>query len=357
VHEGPPHPTSVNEAIDRTISDLELRALSKRTYRCGLDAFLRFLKVEKHNGFEGEESAPYPISLLCEGTLADFNRWLRRTYSTRRVADGRGSPGEAEDVRGSRTQMVYMVAARHLMNWLDLNGLLPEGVSYERMVRLITSTRGRRRQAYRRRPVDPGVVQVVRYYQRQALPEKSAQKRLILLRNRALMAFLYDTATRISEALALTREDVLDGRARKVRLTRTKNGRPRTVFMSDETRRLIREYVAERTDDVFSPLFTSHGRNKGSALTPAHAWNIVKEAARAEGLYQNTSPHSLRHRRAQDLLDEGMPLEWVAALLGHERPDTTRIVYAWETDEDRLGDMVATYGHTPSEAASRLDGS
>ena len=167
------------------------------------------------------------------------------------------------------------------------------------------------------------------------------------------MAFLYDTATRISEALALTREDVLDGRARKVRLSITKNGRPRTVFMSNETRRLIREYVAERTDDVFAPLFVSHGRNKGSSLTPAHAWNIVKEAARAEGLYQNTSPHSLRHRRAQDLLDEGMPLEWVAALLGHERPDTTRIVYAWETDEDRLGDMVATYGHTPSEAASQ----
>ena len=68
-----------------------------------------------------------------------------------------------------------------------------------------------------------------------------------------------------------------------------------------------------------------------------------------------TSPHALRHRRAQDLLDEGMPLEWVAALLGHERPDTTRVVYAWETDEDRLSDMVATYGVTPSEAQRRKE--
>jgi len=172
--------------------------------------------------------------------------------------------------------------------------------------------------------VDPDVIRVLTYYQRQELPEKPLQRRLIILRNRALMAFLYDTATRVSEALALTREDVLDGRAYKVRLTITKNGRPRTVFISNETRYSIQEYVSERTDDVFAPLFVSHGRNRGSALTPAHAWNIVKEA-----------------------------MEWVAALLGHERPDTTRIVYAWETDEERLGDMIATYGHTPSEAASQ----
>jgi len=76
----------------------------------------------------------------------------------------------------------------------------------------------------------------------------------------------------------------------------------------------------------------------------------VKNAARAEGLFGNTSPHSLRHRRAQDLLDEGMPLEWVAALLGHQHTDTTRIVYAWQTNEERLADMVATYGLSPTEA-------
>lgn len=346
-------PTSVDEVVELTLADLELRPLSKRTYRCGLQAFLRFLKEEKHNGFSQDALAPYPISLLSEDTLSEFNRWLRRTYKPKRAASRRIARDQSLGETKTRTQTVYLVAARHLMNWLDLNELLPEDVSYERMVRLITSTRGRRRQAYVRRPVDPDVIRVLTYYQRQELPEKPLQRRLIILRNRALMAFLYDTATRVSEALALTREDVLDGRAYKVRLTITKNGRPRTVFISNETRHIIQEYVSERTDDVYAPLFVSHGRNRGSALTPAHAWNIVKEATKAEGLYQNTSPHSLRHRRAQDLLDEGMPLEWVAALLGHERPDTTRIVYAWETDEERLGDMIATYGHTPSEAASQ----
>ena len=121
----------------------------------------------------------------------------------------------------------------------------------------------------------------------------------------------------------------------------------------DDTQSLIRAYVRERDDSPYAPLFVSHGRGKGKPLTPRHAWQLVKNAAEAEGLYDNTSPHSLRHRRAQDLLDEGMPLEWVAALLGHEHADTTRVVYAWETDEARLADMVNTYGLTVQQAAKR----
>jgi site-specific recombinase XerD len=123
--------------------------------------------------------------------------------------------------------------------------------------------------------------------------------------------------------------------------------------LSEESRRLIRAYVTERADSPYGPLFASHGRGAGTAITPSHAWLLVKNAARAEGLYENTSPHSLRHRRAQDLLDEGMPLEWVATLLGHSHPDTTRIVYAWETDENMLGDMVTTYSLTPTQAHRR----
>jgi len=50
-----------------------------------------------------------------------------------------------------------------------------------------------------------------------------------------------------------------------------------------------------------------------------------------------------------------MPLEWVAALLGHEHPDTTRIEYAWETNEDRLAEMVSSYGMAATEARQRAD--
>jgi len=337
---------TVNEAAEHMLDDLELSDLSKRTYRHGLNALIRFLHISRQDDAAAEALAPCPLEWLTEETLYAFNRWLREAYP-----DPHSRPESG--AQPSRTGRTYLVAARRLMNWLDLQGLLPQGVSYDRMVRRIDQGRGSRRMGYQQRKVDPEVMRVLTHYLRQPLPEKRGARRLSLLRNRALMALLYDTGMRISEALALTREDVLDGRAHRIRLTITKNRKPRTVFLSEETQQLIKDYVKEREDSVHAPLFASHGRGKGDAITPGHAWLIVKKAAEAEGLYANTSPHSLRHRRAQDLLDEGMPLEWVAALLGHEHPDTTRIVYAWETEEERLADMIATYGLTPSQAQAR----
>lgn len=336
---------TVNQAAEAMLADLELSPLTKRTYRHGLNAYIRFLHVQQEAYEQADRLAPYPIDEITEDTLAAFNRWLRQAYPDPRAV---GGPGQA-----TRTTRTYLVAARRLLNWLDLRELLPEGLSYDRTVRRIDQGRGHRRQGYRQRRVDPDVIRVLSYYERLPLADRPGQRRLTVLRNRALMATLYDTGMRISEALALTREDVLDGRAHKIRLLHTKNGKPRVVFISEETQALLAAYARERQDSPYGPLFVSHGRGKGSAISPQHAWHLVKKAAKAEGLYANTSPHSLRHRRAQDLLDEGMPLEWVAALLGHEHPDTTRTVYAWETDEERLADMVSTYGLTPSEAQDR----
>lgn len=340
---------NMQAAAEAMLADLDLSPLTRRTYAHGLRAFIRFLS-EAQTRADGEADAtpPIPVGVIDEETLSAYGRWLREAYPDRRsLAEGSLQP--------SRTARTYFVAVRRLMNWLDLHGLLPQGVSYDHMVRLAAQARGSRRQGYQQRKVDPEAVRVLTHYRRQPLPPKRGPRRLALLRNRALMALLYDTGMRISEALALSREDVVDGRANKVRLTKTKNGKPRTVFLSAETRALIREYTREREDSVLAPLFASHGRGKGSAITPSHAWLLVKKAAEAEGLYDSTSPHSLRHRRAQDLLDEGMPLEWVAALLGHEHPDTTRVVYAWETDEERLADMVQTYGVSPGEAERRTE--
>jgi len=340
--------TTINHAAEVMLNDLDLSPLTKRTYLHGLKALIRFLHLSRGASEAAERLAPCPLEAIDEETLYAFRRWLRETYPDPRAA------AQGDFSVETRTTRTYMVAARRLMNWLDLHDLLPTGVSYERMIRRIDQGRGRRRQGYKQRRVDPEVMRVITHYLRKPLPNKpGSPRRLALLRNRALMAILYDTGMRISEALALTREDVLDGRAQKIRLTRTKNSKPRTVFLSPETQQLIQEYVKERSDSIYAPLFVSHGRGKGKAITPSHAWLLVKQAARAEGLYDNTSPHSLRHRRAQDLLDEGMPLEWVAALLGHQHPDTTRVVYAWETDEDRLADMIATFGLSLREAEQK----
>jgi integrase len=75
----------------------------------------------------------------------------------------------------------------------------------------------------------------------------------------------------------------------------------------------------------------------------------VKTAAKAQGLSAITSPHSFRHYRATQLLNEGMPLESVQAYLGHASPATTRVVYA-HTKTAVLKDQLRTYGLAPKDA-------
>lgn len=261
---------TVNKAAEVMLNDLELAEMTLRTYRHGLDALLRFLHYREGDDAKADNLAPYPLDGIDEETLYAFSRWLRKAYPDPRTDEG----------KGTRTTQTYLVAARRLMNWLDLHELLPQDVSYDRMVRRVDQGRGSRRDGYQQRRVDPNVTRVISHYLEKPLPKKrGGPRRLALLRNRALMAVLYDTAARISEALALTREDVLDGRAHKVRLTETKNGKPRTVFLSEESQELIKAYVAERDDSIYAPLFVSHGRNKGTAITPAYAWELVKKAA------------------------------------------------------------------------------
>jgi integrase len=334
---------TLNEATELMLGDLALSPLTRETYRYGIQAFVRFLHLADGNVVGADTLAAYPIERIHEGTLTDFARYLRDAYPDPRKRAGL-----------TRTGLTYIAGARALLNWLDLNELLAEGVSYDRMLRKYKGVAGQRREGYHQRRTDPDVIRVLSHYLNEPLP-KTRSKRLILLRNRALMAVLYDTGCRISEALALTREDVLDGRAPRLHLTTTKNAKPRVVFLAPSTRALIQDYVRQRDDSIYAPLFVSHGRRAGQAITSSHAWLLVKEAARAEGLYDNTSPHSLRHRRAQDLLNEGMPLEWVSALLGHRHTDTTRVVYAWETDEGNLEDMIHTYGVAPRDAAQQAD--
>jgi integrase/recombinase XerD len=65
--------------------------------------------------------------------------------------------------------------------------------------------------------------------------------------------------------------------------------------------------------------------DRGTALTRQGAWFILKRHARAAGLDPLPSPHKLRHAFATHLLDEGMNLRTLQALLGHSDISTTEI--------------------------------
>lgn len=317
--------STIEDAATMMLADSRLRPASTRTYKYAIDAFIRFL-----HELNGNDHA-VTIASLDVNVLADYNRWLKGRYA-------------------ARTVKTYLAGAAQLTRWLDVHDLLSDVVFYDRMARRIDGARGRPHEGYKKKQVDPNIMSILSFLINKPMPS-SKRDRLILLRDRALVAFLYDTATRVSEALSLTREDVADGWAESVELRQTKGGVPRPIFISADTRGLIRNYVNLRSDSIKAFLFVSHGRNRNTVLTAAHVWHIVRGLAKELGLLENTSPHSFRHKRAQDLFDEGMPLDWISALLGHVSPDTTRQVYAWKTDANRLAGMVQEYGKSPLQAS------
>jgi hypothetical protein len=110
---------TVNEAAARMLDDLDLSTLTKETYRHGLNALVRYLHLSAGDDTAADELSPCPIDRIQEDTLYGFDRWLREAYPDPRL------PVQVAASETTRTSRTYLVAARRLMNWLDLNDLLP----------------------------------------------------------------------------------------------------------------------------------------------------------------------------------------------------------------------------------------
>ncbi len=309
------------------------------TYRWALTALQTFIKDTEYAGYVQQGTAPFPIGRLRNDLLDEFYHWLR----------GRN--------KSPQTVRTYLSAVRRFLTWLDARDLLPSDFQLGKAQSRLRTAQGEKgRVPYKHRRVDPELPQVVTYYDRLSLPQgddrQSRLERLKILRARAIVHTLYSSGGRVSEVSSLTREMVLDGRVDEVHLV-GKGGRPRVILLTAEAMRSIQAYIAERGDG-YSYLFISHGRGYGQQLGRGTIWLMVKNAARALGLHHSTSPHSFRHFRATQLLNEGMPLESVQAYLGHQDISTTRKVYA-HTKTAVLRDQLATYGRSPIEAMEDLE--
>jgi integrase/recombinase XerD len=86
--------------------------------------------------------------------------------------------------------------------------------------------------------------------------------------------------------------------------------------------------VSRRTT---SDIFLS---TRGTKLTTARVWQIVKQHARRSGLEQNVYPHLLRHSFATHLLGNGADLRIIQEMLGHADISTTQIYT--HVDQQRL---------------------
>jgi site-specific recombinase XerD len=309
------------------------------TYRWALRALHRFVEGRGYAGYSQQDPAPIPIARLQDDILEEFYQWLTAQY------------------KSQQTIRTYLSAVRRFLTWLDAKDLLAPNFQLGKAQSRLMAAQGKKaRVPYKHRRVDPELPRVVTYYDKLPLPQgddpQSQLERLKILRARAIVHTLYASGGRASEVASLTREMVLDGRLDEVHLI-GKGGQPRLILLTPEAMRTIQAYIAARADN-YPGLFISHGRARGQSLGRKTIWMVVKKAAEAVGLYKSTSPHSFRHFRATQLLNEGMPLESVQAYLGHQDISTTRKVYA-HTKTAVLRDQLATFGRSPTESLEDLE--
>ena len=136
------------------------------------------------------------------------------------------------------------------------------------------------------------------------------------VRDKAIIQFLYSTGCRISEMTGLDRDAVDLERMECV--VHGKGNKERTVFLSPVAAMWLGEYLKERKD-ADPALFVGKRHER---LQPEGVRYMLKELAKVAGV-EHVHPHKFRRTRATELARHGMPIQEIAALLGHEKIDTT----------------------------------
>ena len=154
------------------------------------------------------------------------------------------------------------------------------------------------------------------------------------LRDRAIIELLYASGLRISE-LANARLENFNFEERVVRVT-GKGNKTRLVPVGRKACEALGAYLSAERPTLVKPrsgseIFLSE---RGTKLTTARIWQIVKKHAQRAGLEKNVYPHLLRHSFATHLLENGADLRIIQEMLGHADISTTQ-VYT-HVDQQRL---------------------
>jgi len=310
---------------------------TESTYRSGLRLFADWIQYFQHNDYAKDAEWPLPPDGLSTAVILSYRNWLLAN-------------------RSHSTTNTYMASVLGYLNFLDGLDLLPPDVQLGKLQRQLARRPADRNLAEGVIDLDSArqsVPKIVEFYNQRSLPAENDpyNRRLTLLRDRAVVSTLYSTAARLSEIVGLNRSNMDQGRTPFAIIT-GKGGRPRTIHIRDYARQAIRAYLRERTDSN-PALFVAHSRNaKNARLSSTSAHNTVKRAVKALGLHESISAHDFRHFRATQLLREGMPLEVVQEYLGHQDISTTRGIYAPVLGAQVVGEWLDNVDLAPAEVSN-----
>ena len=284
------------------------KGLSDKTqenYKRYLDKFVHWLGASKKTDLKPHELAPEDI-------------WAYRLHLSRSQA------GKGLSLKKS-TQNYYLIALRAILGYFvakDIVSLPPGKIAL---------------------PKDARTQKTVKFLtldQIEKLLLAPDIKKTEGLRDRAILESLFSTGLRIAELTTLNKEQFANIKDKKdLELgVMGKGGYPRAVYFSERALSWLKKYLAIRQDKE-KALFVNYKAREGAdrRLTPRSIERLVKKYDILAGVPIFTTPHTLRHSYATDLLNQGVDLRTIQEFLGHRSITSTQI-YTHVTNK-RLRDV------------------
>jgi site-specific recombinase XerD len=288
-----PLPRHLEDFLDWIDVEKGLAAKSQENYGRFLKKFFEWLGRKNLTALTPHELTPEHI-------------WKYRLYLSRECRSPAGAPLKKS------TQNYYLIAVRMLLNFFaqrNIESLPAEKVPLaqdkeERQVRFLA------------------LDQLEKLF---AAPDTKTARGL---RDRALLETFFSTGMRISEVVALNRNQIKT--TQEVGpfelVISGKGGKTRTVYFSQRTLDWLASYLLKRPD-TDPALFarTDTARKSALRLSARSIEKLFKRYIILAGLPLNTTPHVMRHSFATDLLKQGVDLRVIQDFLGHKNIAATQI--------------------------------
>jgi len=266
---------------------------TQKNYKRYLQKFVYWLKKTKKE------------ALLPNELIAD-DIWHYRLYLSR-YKDNKGK------ILKKTTQNYYLIALRALLGYFTAKDIVSIPAD---KIKLPRDTRAKK------------TVKFLNLEQIERLLLAPNTKTQIGLRDKAILETLFSTGLRIAELVALNKEQFTNIKGKKdLELSVTGKGdAPRTVYFSERALSWVKKYLETRKDKE-KALFIHYRSRKDveGRLTARSIERIVKKYAILAGVPIFTTPHTLRHSMATDLLTQGVDLRTIQEFLGHKNIVTTQI--------------------------------
>lgn len=294
--------------------------------------FLEYIEIEKGRAVKTVENYDRYLNLFFEQAkikdpkditiekVREFRLWLNR----RPGAKAYHLLGEQVSSGGSmtkKTQNYYLIALRIFLKFLTRRGITSLPADTIELAKV------------NERSIDVVSKEELERLLEAPNKEKNPERRA---RDKAILELLFSTGLRVSELCSLTND--LDIKLDEFSI-RGKGGKVRVVFLSDEAKKCIKEYLDLREDmsnALFVPIMSDQPTDKKKeiphGLDRRTIERIVKKYATLAGITKKITPHVIRHVFATDLLSNGADLRSVQAMLGHANIATTQI-YTHVTDK------------------------